>query len=244
MKRRELLKSGMFASAGAFFPGFHTEIDDSQPRTFLITGAHPDDPETGCGGTIARLIKKGNRVKILYFTKGEAGIPGKSHQEASTIREAEARTACKILEAEPHFFGQIDGSTYVNAGEYDKMQSMISALNPDMVFTHWPLDTHPDHRHISLLVYGSWLNLNRKFPLYYYEVMTGQQTQTFSPTDFADITNFEPLKRKACLAHESQNRDGFYFEDHLPMSLFRGWQCGHKHAEAFVRQSSDINVFD
>ena len=80
MKRRELLKSGMIASAGAFFPAFHSESKDTQPRLFLITGAHPDDPETGCGGTIARLIREGNRVKILYFTKGEAGIPGKSHE--------------------------------------------------------------------------------------------------------------------------------------------------------------------
>ena len=243
MKRRELLKSGMLASAGAFFPSIQNNNKEPGPRTFLVAGAHPDDPETGCGGTIARLVKEGNRVKILYFTKGEAGIPGKTHDQASAIREAEARQACKLLGAEPYFFGQIDGNTFINAGEYEKMKSTIASLNPDIVFTHWPVDTHPDHRHISLLVYGAWLSLDRKFPLYYFEVLTGEQTQTFSPTDFSDISVVEPQKREACYAHLSQDPDDFY-KYHREMSLFRGWQCGHKHAEAFVRQSADVNRFE
>ena len=243
MKRRELLKSGFLASAGAIFPSAPYLKQENPPRTFLITGAHPDDPETGCGGTIARLIQEGNKVKILYFTRGEAGIPGKTHAEASAIREGEARKACQVLGAEPYFFGQVDGSTFINGDEYVKMTQMLASLKPDIVFTHWPVDTHPDHRHISLLVYNSWLSLDRKFPLYYYEVLTGEQTQTFSPTDFADISDVEPLKRQACYAHVSQNPDDFY-PYHMQMSLLRGWQCGHKNAEAFVRQFSDVSIFE
>ncbi len=242
MKRRELLRSGALVSASAFFPFSHVRSREAGNSSILITGAHPDDPESGCGGTAARLISEGHKLTILYFTKGEAGIPGKTHEEASAIREKEARAACKLLGAEPLFFGQVDGSTFINAGEYEKMKKMIGDLSPDIVFTQWPIDTHPDHRHLSLLVYGTWLSLNRRFSLYYYEVLTGEQTQTYSPTVFADITQFEPIKKKACFLHASQDPDDFY-SFHSKMNAFRGFQCGTKYAEAFVRQAEDLKEF-
>ncbi len=243
MNRREILKSGVYVSASAFFPELKKNSSQEKPKTIIISGAHPDDPESGCGGTIARLVAEGHKVIILYFTKGEAGIKGKSHEEASSIREKEARKACEILKAEPVFYGQIDGSTFINPDEYTKMTKMISAFTPEIVFTQWPIDTHPDHRHLSLLVYGSWLNLNRSFSLYYYEVLTGMQTQTFSPVDFADITDYEELKKESCYAHASQDPDDFY-SIHTRMNIFRGMQCGCKYAEAFVRQAGDIKMFN
>lgn len=233
MNRRDLLKAGTMASAGAFLP-LAPAIQEA--KRILVAGAHPDDPESGCGGTAFNLVQQGHQLDILYFTKGEAGIPGKSHEEAASIREKESREACKILGAAPHFFGQIDGSSFVNTEEYDKMKTMIGDLKPDLVFAQWPVDTHRDHRHLSLLVYGAWLSLDRAFDLYYYEVETGHQTQTFSPTVFSDITESEPIKRKACYAHASQNPDDFY-GDHLQMSSFRGLQCGVTHAEAFIHQA-------
>ncbi len=242
MNRREILKSGIYASTTAFFPFISRDRGPLESKTIVITGAHPDDPESGCGGTIARLNKEGHKIKILYFTRGEAGIQGKSHEEAASIREKEARNACEILGAEPYFFGQIDGSTFINSDEYSKMENMISGMAPDIVFTQWPIDTHRDHRHLSLLVYGTWLSMNRRFSLYYYEVMTGIQTQTFSPGDFADITEYEALKRKSCYAHASQDPDDFYGV-HIKMNIFRGMQGGFKYAEAFVRQASDIKQF-
>jgi GlcNAc-PI de-N-acetylase len=48
----------------------------------LCVGGHPDDPESGCGGTLAKLSAAGHDVTTLYLTRGEAGIPGKSHAEA------------------------------------------------------------------------------------------------------------------------------------------------------------------
>ena len=58
-------------------------------RKVLVIGAHPDDPETGCGGTICLLTEAGHEVVCVYLTRGEAGIPGKSHSEAAAIRVAE-----------------------------------------------------------------------------------------------------------------------------------------------------------
>lgn len=236
-----MIKSGILASSAAFMPLQQRVTRAGQQKLIvLVTGGHPDDPESGCGGTIARLVREGHGVKILYFTKGEAGISGKSQEEAASIREKEAREACSLLNAEPLFFGQIDGSTFVNPDAYDRMKKLISSVNPDLVFTQWPIDTHRDHRHLSMLVYGTWLAMQRKFSLFYYEVLSGEQTQTFNPGDYSDITDFETLKRQSCYAHVSQEPDDFY-SYHLKMSEFRGMECGCRHAEAFIRQTGDRN---
>src|SRR5690349_19374305 len=63
----------------------------------VIVGGHPDDPESGCGGTMARLADMGHDVVAMYLTRGEAGIRGKAAEAAAEIRSAEAQEACKIL---------------------------------------------------------------------------------------------------------------------------------------------------
>jgi LmbE family N-acetylglucosaminyl deacetylase len=200
----------------------------------VVVGGHPDDPESGCGGTMARYADLGHEVVALYLTKGEAGIAGKSHEEAALMRTAECHEACKILNARAVFAGQVDGSTEVTPHRYDEFRRVLEAEKPDVVFTHWPIDTHRDHRAASFLVYDAWLRSQRRFALYYFEVVSGVQTQQFSPTDYVDITATEARKRAACFAHKSQNPAGLY-EYHDRMNRFRGVESGHKLAEAFVR---------
>lgn len=226
VSRRALLGLGVSALAA---PG---ESSDKKLRV-VVAGGHPDDPESGAGGTMARYAALGHHVVSLYLTRGEAGIPNKSHDEAARIRTAESGAACRILGATPVFAGQIDGATEVNAVRYDNFHKLLDGLTPDIVFTHFPVDTHRDHRAVSLLVYDAWQRAKRKFELYYFEVMTGEQTQNFHPTDFVDITAFEPAKRRACFAHASQEPAEFYGY-HDKMSRFRGMECGVEHAEAFV----------
>lgn len=117
----------------------------------VCVGAHPDDPESGCGGTLARYAAAGHRVTIVYLTRGEAGIPGKTHVEAAAIRTAEAEAACRILGAKPVFAGQIDGATEVTPERTRAFTAMLLDDRPDVVLTHWPIDTHPDHQAASLL---------------------------------------------------------------------------------------------
>src|SRR5258705_8443710 len=93
----------------------------------VCVGAHPDDPEAGCGGTLARYAALGHAVTILYLTRGEAGISGKSHDEAAAIRSAECETSCKILGAKPVFAGQIDGATVVDAKAVESFGRLLSA---------------------------------------------------------------------------------------------------------------------
>jgi len=207
----------------------------------VIAGAHPDDPETGCGGTAARYSDLGHEVVVLYLTRGERGIKGKTYEEAGKIRAAEAEKACEILKARPVFAGQVNGKVEVTYARYDEYRRLLEAEKPDVVFTHWPLDTHEDHRANALLVYDAWLKLGKKFPLFFFEVMTGEQSSHFWPTHYVDITATVDRKRAACYAHASQDPDDFY-RIHDEMNRFRGHECGCPQAEAFIRhvQSPDV----
>src|SRR3954465_9989867 len=73
----------------------------------IVVGGHPDDPESGCGGTMARLADLGHQVAALYLTRGEAGIRGKQADDAAGIRTKELEEACRILKVRPIFAGQI-----------------------------------------------------------------------------------------------------------------------------------------
>ena len=70
-------------------------------KKIVCVGGHPDDPESGCGGTLAKLVNAGHDVSIIYLTTGEAGIEGKSHAEAAAIRKQEAINACTVLKTKP-----------------------------------------------------------------------------------------------------------------------------------------------
>jgi LmbE family N-acetylglucosaminyl deacetylase len=203
----------------------------------VVAGAHPDDPETGCGGTIARYSDLGHEVVVLYLTRGERGIRGKSYDEAGKIRTAEAEKACQILKARPVFAGQVNGRVEITYARYDEFRKILEAEKPDLVYTQWPIDTHEDHRATALMVYDAWLHNQKNFALYFYEVMTGAQTSHFWPTHYVDITATEARKREACYAHASQDPDGFY-SLHSEMNSFRGHEAGCRFAEAFIRHTS------
>lgn len=200
----------------------------------IVVGGHPDDPESGCGGTIARYVAAGHEVVIVYLTRGEAGIDGKTHAEAARIRTAEAERACALLGATAQFFGQIDGDTHVDADAYSAMSDLFAREHPDVVFTHWPVDTHRDHRAASLLTYDAWLRAGKTAALGYFEVLTGEQTQVFRPTDYVDITAVAQKKHDACFLHASQ-RPAEWYPTHEQMARFRGIEHGCAQAEAFVR---------
>jgi LmbE family N-acetylglucosaminyl deacetylase len=103
---------------------------------------------------------------------------------------------------------------------------------PDVVFTHWPIDTHRNHRAAALLTDDAWLRGGRSFALYFYEVELGTQTQNFEPNHYVDITRAEELKRRACLANELTVQG--WWPLHEAMQRFRGVEHGGQAAEAFV----------
>lgn len=215
---------------------------ENKSRKVVCIGGHPDDPETGCGGTLARLASEGYEVTIVYLTRGEAGIVGKSHDDAALIRSKEAEAACKILSAKPVFAGQVDGASIVNNEWIGKIKSIIEAENPAIVFTHWPIDSHKDHQAASLLTIQSWVRLNKSFDLYFFEVCSGSQTMGFRPDTYVDISLTQQQKRKAVYCHASQAPDDIYTStdcNHAAMEKFRGIEMNVAAAEAFVKMNGE-----
>lgn len=201
----------------------------------VAIGAHPDDPETGCGGTMALQAKAGHDVVSCYLTRGEAGIEENSAEATAWIRSREAEEACKILGVRSAFIGQIDGACEVNADRYAEVRAFLEEEDPDIILTHWPIDAHRDHQVCSILVYDAWFQLGRKSAFYYFEVMSGQQTQHFRPTCYVDICSVLERKHEACFTHKSQFIEEGYEDDHANMERFRGLEGGCEFAEGFVR---------
>src|SRR5207245_63358 len=213
--------------------------DASRPLRIVCVGAHPDDPESGCGGTLARYASAGHVVTVIYLTRGEAGIPGKSHEEAAAIRSAEAEAACKILGAKPIFAGQIDGATEVSHKAAEALGNLLGEEKPDVVFTHWPIDTHFDHQAASMLTIRAYLAARPRWLLYFLEVNSGSQTLGFMPTAYVDITATRDKKKQALFAHQSQTGERIYRDHHEVMETFRGREVGVTAAEAFVSLARD-----
>jgi LmbE family N-acetylglucosaminyl deacetylase len=210
--------------------------------SILCIVAHPDDPESGCGGTLARYAAAGHAVKILYLTRGERGIDSKSLDDAAHIRTLEAEAACVVLGATPLFYGQIDGATEITHAHVTSMTKLVAAQKPDVVFTHWPVDTHMDHQVASVLAMRACVGL-RSTGLYFFEVNAGSQTSAFKPDTYVDISTVLEKKKTALLAHASQDGAGIWRKHHEPMSQWRGREMGSLAAEGFVRwrrgQASD-----
>ena len=204
----------------------------NRPLRVVVVGAHPDDPETGCGGTIAKLTRGGHEVTIVYLTRGEAGIKGGDHGTTACLRTAEAINAAEILGARPVFANQIDGNTSADAHHAESFTELLRSLEPDLVFSHWLHDTHRDHRTAAELTRAAWNALDHSFTLAYYEVMTGIQTYDFEPNVYVDVSSAEGEKRAAIYAHACQRPDRFY-PFHVDMEKERGQEADFSRAEAF-----------
>jgi LmbE family N-acetylglucosaminyl deacetylase len=247
MDRRSFTKKTMVAATAFSLSSLTVTgmVKNEDKLKIVCIGGHPDDPESGCGGTLAKFSNKGYSVSIIYLTSGEAGIEGVSHKEAAKIRTKEAKAACAIINAKPIFAGQIDGATIVNNEWVEKLHRLLLIEKPDVVFTHWPIDSHKDHQVASLLSIQSWVRMEKTFALYFFEVCTGSQTTGFTPTDYVDITSTQKQKRKAVYCHTSQNPEGIYKANdcnHALMEKFRGVEMNVAVAEAFVKMNGTINM--
>ncbi|MFN2601438.1 MAG: PIG-L deacetylase family protein [Gemmatimonadaceae bacterium] len=216
---------------------------ESEAATLKVVcvGAHPDDPESGCGGALARYASLGHSVTILYLTRGERGISGKSLDEAAKIRTAESEAACRIIGAKPVFFGQIDGATEVTRDHVNAMTQLLAAEKPDVIFAHWPVDTHMDHQVASILTIRAWM-ARRESSLYFFEVNSGSQTEGFLPNTYVDIGSVLEQKKTALFAHVSQDGQGIWREHHEIMAHWRGREVGASVAEAFVHLNRTADI--
>jgi len=200
----------------------------------LCIGAHPDDPESGCAGTLSRYVELGHSVTVLYLTRGERGIRDKGLDEAAKIRSAECEQACQVIGARPKFFGQIDGATEITRPHVEAMTKLLAEEQPDVLFAHWPVDTHMDHQVASMLAIRAWMASREQPLLFFFEVNTGSQSQGFLPNTYVDVTSVLEKKKTALFAHVSQDGTGIWREHHQLIAQWRGREAGVTAAEAFV----------
>jgi LmbE family N-acetylglucosaminyl deacetylase len=221
---------------------------DHSPKNILAVGAHPDDLELCCAGTLAKFAKQGVKVSMAIATDGSAGhmiIPPK---ELGVIRHREAEKAAKLIGADLYWMGSQDGFLFEDIDSRLRFIEVIRKAKPDVIITHDPQDYHPDHRAVSRLIFDASFESGIKNlatespfhpgvqPLIYFDRVAGTG---FQPTEFVDITETFEIKREMLACHESQLK---WLRDHdnvdfiemmVTLSSARGYQCGAKYAEAF-----------
>ena len=201
----------------------------------LALGAHPDDIEAGCGGTLMKYLRNGHRIFLMIMTEGERGAP-------KGVRKREQQRAAKWLRAEKIYWGGYpDAELPVEQDLIRKIERLLREVDPHFIFVHYFDDTHQDHRHLAI----STMTATRytKNVLFY----EGPTTQNFAPTVFVDIDPVLEMKVEALRAHKSQvkktNIEGLTIVDVIRSSAhFRGIQGRVKNAEAFVPLRLFINL--
>ena len=201
----------------------------------IVFGAHPDDPETGCGGLVGRWSRSGGETVFAYatiFREDKTFFD----RPARDVRTEESLAACAVLGVRPVIWEYPHEKIDLTAKGIARATDFFLDERPDVVVTHWPVDTHPDHRAVASLGLSAFLDARSEFQLYYFEVMTGRQTMHFHPTNYVDISDsgILELKRRSVYCHRSQEPDALW-KDHELMHSFRGRECGVERAEAYVR---------
>ncbi len=198
------------------------------PRRILALGAHCDDIEIGCGGTLLRLLAEPGSVEILWV------VFCSTPPRAAEARASAAAFLMGVPNARVVVRDHRDGFLpYSGASVKDEFEALKTEFAPDLVFTHQRDDRHQDHRLISELTWNTWRNhLVLEYEIPKYDGDLG------SPNFFAPMA-VARLDRKIALLmeHFRSQENKTWFERDLLRSLarIRGLECGAPDglAEAF-----------
>ncbi|MBR3238049.1 MAG: PIG-L family deacetylase [Oscillospiraceae bacterium] len=202
----------------------------------MAIGAHLDDIEIACGGTLAKAIEAGHEVKALVMSK--SGYTNKEgavqRSNALAVEEGlEALHTLGLTNIEILDFPTKDipfRSDVVNA-----IDVSMSAFDPDIIFTHHPFDTHQAHEGVAK---ASIAAARRKNTVFFYEPITpsGRSYVPFKPSLYVDIESTLDKKIASLKCHKSEyNKFGAedWIEGVRCRCGFRGYEIGKKYAEAF-----------
>jgi N-acetylglucosamine malate deacetylase 1 len=212
--------------------GARAQEQASKKLKIVVFSAQPADAESGVGGLIANLTQQGHEVIIAVATafRGDRCVFG---QLEFGPRSAEEVAACKLLGATSKIL-TYDHNTFVSDLETQKVvKSWLEEMKPDIVITHWPIDTHPNHAAAYSLVWNCYQQRTGGWNLYLYEVETGAETLAFKPDLYIDIGPVRSLKKQVIDIYQSQNPVKIWGYNE-PMQHTRGAECGVKDAEAYV----------
>ncbi len=216
------------------------------PRRVLAIGAHPDDLELACSGTLAKFVAAGCAVHLAVATRGNRGGSG-TDEELTERRRSESLRAAAEIGVPVTFLGFGDSELTDSTESREAVLSLLRTVRPELVITHATDDYHDDHVGLGDLVAKcTWYAasaghradhpaLDRPPALAWMENTAGVGP---FPTHFVDITGMMDLKRRMLAHHTSQvsRSDGGISElAELAetLSRLRGFQCGVRFAEGF-----------
>lgn len=191
----------------------------------LAIGAHPDDVELGCGGTLAKLIAEGKKVAIIDLTQGELGTRG-----TNETRAVEAANAVEILKVSARENLKMEDGFLNNSKEYQlRIVKMIRKYQPDILLANAIDDRHPDHAKAAKLASDAcFLSGLRKIET----EIDGQSQEVWRPRlvlhyiqwknvtpDFVvDISDYLDTKIEVCMAYKTQFYDPTSNEPMTPIA--------------------------
>jgi len=202
----------------------------------LAIGAHPDDIEIGCGGTLIKYANKGHHVFLLVLTCGEVGGD-------PAVRKKEQESSVNAIGAKGVFWGDLkDTHLPDDRSLITVIENTIHQVNPQVIFINYLHDVHQDHRATAKACLSATRYIKE---VLYYEVPT---TQNFEPEVFVDIGDVLEQKLELLKIHGSQV-DRTRVENLSILEIaqscanFRGFQGRVKYAEGFsaVRVLKDID---
>ena len=210
----------------------------------LAIGAHLDDIEIACGGTLAKAAEAGHNVKVLIMSKSGYTNKEGNVQRSDDVAVREGLNALHTLgieDIEILDFPTKDipfSSDVVNA-----IDLRMSAYNPDVIFTHHPFDTHQAHEGVSK---ASIAAARRKNTVIFYDPITpsGRSYVAFKPHLYVDIESTLNKKIESLKCHTSEyNKFGAedWIEGVRCRCGFRGYEIGKKYAEAFEVLRIEMN---
>lgn len=214
----------------------------------LAVGAHPDDIEINCAGTLIKCIKRGDSVTACHMSDGDMGHVAIMPEELGRIRRDEARRSGAIAGMKVIWGGLHDLDIYDGKYARDLLVKIIRDERPDFIITHGQNDYMPDHTAVAKLVFDA--SFSASCPHYLPELgdatavcpiylMNNASGIDFIPTHYVDITEEMELKHTMFACHESQivwlkDHDNVDYVEQLDVAArFYGLQCGVKYAEVF-----------
>jgi LmbE family N-acetylglucosaminyl deacetylase len=220
-----------------------------QPLRVLAIGAHPDDLEFYCGGTLAKYAERGDTVVMAVATNGDIGSATHTMDEIREIRHQEAHDSAALIGAELIWMDYHDEFFFYNEETRRHMIEIIRQAEPDVVLGHWPDDYHPDHSlsgmaardarimtGVPLIVTAS-AHLKKIPTHFFYDTAAGIN---FIPEVYVDVSETYDTKKQMLACHKSQNawiEDIFEGRSIAQMmevqTAFRGLQAGVQYAEGF-----------
>jgi LmbE family N-acetylglucosaminyl deacetylase len=193
-------------------------------RSVLAIGAHPDDIELGCGGTLAAHRAAGDTVTMLVVTGGQNG-PG-----LVAGRLAEAEAAARSLDCLLVWGRLRDCAVHADADTIAVIENVIRQTEADVVYVHAPDDSHQDHRAVAAATISAARHGRRV--LHY----RSPSTTRFEPTLYVDISAHLDRKLDALSCHRSQVESSTMVDPEVVSASARhfGAQARVRFAEAFV----------